>query len=115
MRVKAGVRLLGLKPEVWAIILAATPIWVSYGVPAVTITSAIDGIHKRPFNCGQNDTGALYQSLELCMRDSSHISTYMQAADGQQAALTVMGETTRHNILAGQEWLRSKQKNAIDG
>ena len=47
MRVKAGVRLLGLKPEVWAIILAATPIWVSYGVPAVTITSAIDGIHKR--------------------------------------------------------------------
>ena len=47
MRLKPGVRLLGIKPETWAIVLAAEPIWRDHGVPTLWITSAVDGVHMR--------------------------------------------------------------------
>ena len=48
MILKPGARILGIKPETWAIVLAADPIWQSYGLwQGVTISSGVDGKHIR--------------------------------------------------------------------
>lgn len=48
MKLKPGVSLLGLRPEAWAIIHAADPIWQSYGLEqGATVTSGVDGEHMR--------------------------------------------------------------------
>lgn len=41
MRLKPGVRLLGLRPEMWAVVLAARELW-----HPVTLTSAVEGTHS---------------------------------------------------------------------
>ena len=48
MRLKSGVRVLGIKPEVLFIIHAADPIWQSYGLPSgVTVSGGVEGVHVR--------------------------------------------------------------------
>ena len=46
MKIKSGVRVHGLRPEALLIIIAAAEVWRSQG-QALTITSVIDGRHKR--------------------------------------------------------------------
>jgi uncharacterized protein YdaU (DUF1376 family) len=41
---------------------------------------AIDGNHKSPHHCGQNDTGTTYHNLELIVRDSAHVNQFINAA-----------------------------------
>ena len=48
MRLKPGVRLLGIRPETWAIALAADPLWLAAGVAGgVMISSCTEGVHMR--------------------------------------------------------------------
>jgi hypothetical protein len=44
---------------------------------------AIDGCHKSAWHCGENERGRKYQSLELIMRDSSHVSDFIEIAIGK--------------------------------
>lgn len=50
-----------------------------YGV--ADLCRAIDGCHRSPHHCGQNETGAKYQSLELIVRDSKHVQQFMEVPD----------------------------------
>lgn len=42
------------------------------------VKSAIDGYHRSPFHCGQNDRNKRYLSLDLILRDISHIQTGLE-------------------------------------
>lgn len=46
MKIKAGVRVLGMRPEMLLAVIAAESIWQKRGVEAV-ITSCIDGDHSK--------------------------------------------------------------------
>ncbi len=41
---------------------------------------AIDGCHKSPHHCGENDRGTKYLGLELIVRDSGHVATFIEVA-----------------------------------
>lgn len=64
------------KGKAW--VLIADRLCEGYSVP--DLCSAIDGIHKSPFHCGQNDKGAKYQALELCMRSGDKVAGFMEHA-----------------------------------
>ena len=42
------------------------------------LKQAIDGIHKSPYHVGGNDSGTDYLTLNLIMRDSSHVTKYAE-------------------------------------
>jgi uncharacterized protein YdaU (DUF1376 family) len=59
---------------------------------------AIDGCHKSPFHCGDNERGAKYQSLELIFRDASKVSQFIEFASGErgpptQSAIAAAGDS----------------------
>lgn len=64
------------KSKEWRLI--ADRLREGYSVP--DLCAAIDGIHKSPFHCGQNDKGTKYQTLALCMRDASQVGKFMEYA-----------------------------------
>jgi hypothetical protein len=39
---------------------------------------AIDGCHVTPHNCGENESGTVYQTLELIMRTSGHVARFIE-------------------------------------
>ncbi len=41
---------------------------------------AIDGCHKSPYHCGENDSGTLYQALELIVRDGDKVTKFLEIA-----------------------------------
>jgi hypothetical protein len=42
------------------------------------LIAAIDGNHRSPFHCGENEHQRKYQTIELIMRDASHVQTFME-------------------------------------
>jgi len=43
------------------------------------LTSAIDGNHKSPYHCGENETKTKYHGLDLILRDSAKIERFIDA------------------------------------
>ena len=39
---------------------------------------AIEGCHKSPFHCGDNKDSRKFQGLELIMRDSEHVTQFVE-------------------------------------
>ena len=52
------------------------------GFSVADLCLAIDGIHRLPFNRGDNPAGRKYLGLDLIARDASHVTQYMEAATG---------------------------------
>jgi hypothetical protein len=48
------------------------------GYSVKDLCDAIDGCHRCPHNCGQNERGQKYQGLELIMRNSSQVQRFME-------------------------------------
>jgi hypothetical protein len=42
------------------------------------LRQAIDGCHRSPHHCGENERRTVYQSLELIVRDSKHVQQFME-------------------------------------
>jgi hypothetical protein len=62
------------------------------------LKAAIDGCHRSPFHCGENDGGKKYQSLELIVRDASHVAQFLEIPlNGEEP---VLSERTRRTIRA---------------
>ena len=87
---------------------------IAEGYSAADLCKAIDGCHASPFHCGENANGRKYQSLELIVRDSSHVNQFMELAEGSGPA---MSEKTRRTMRAADEWLaeRMGEENAVQG
>lgn len=47
MRIKPGVRVFGMRPELMLVAVIAEPIWKKYGDKELVITSVMEGQHKR--------------------------------------------------------------------
>lgn len=61
------------------------------------IQEAIDGCHRSPFHCGQNDKQQIHQSLELIVRDSKHVQQFVEIRDTPSVA---MPQRTLKNMAA---------------
>ena len=75
-----------------------------YNVEA--LCSAIDGYHKSPWHCGENDRGKKFLALTLIMRDISHVQDGMDMADDTPVASTG-GEVNK-------AWARVQQRCSGD-
>jgi hypothetical protein len=51
------------------------------GYSLADLCQAIDGCHRSPHHCGQNDQGTKYQSLDLIVRDASHVQQFMETPE----------------------------------
>lgn len=49
------------------------------GYPLADVLDAVRGWENLPFNGGQNDSGMVYNELELLLRDAAHIERYRDA------------------------------------
>ena len=65
------------------------------------LKAAIDGNHRSPFHCGENDRGKEYHSLELIVRDGSKVTQFMEIPEGT----AVLSEKERRGQRAAAQWL----------
>lgn len=67
------------------------------------LIEAIHGCHVSPHHCGENDTGTVYQSLELIVRDAKHVDMFIECwnARGQP----VLSKQSRENLRAAEAFL----------
>jgi hypothetical protein len=50
------------------------------------LRAAIDGMHRTPFNAGENDRGQKYLGLALCMRTSDQVTRFVEAPQRHASA-----------------------------
>ena len=70
------------------------------------IKLAIDGYHRSPYHCGQNDTGTKYQSLELILRDNGKVQRGIEFATEVDGP--VLTEQSRQTISAAESFAKRK-------
>lgn len=51
------------------------------GFSVEDLCRAIEGCHVSPWHCGENPDGTLYQSLDLIVRDSEHVHSFIEKFD----------------------------------
>lgn len=77
------------------------------GYSVADLLVAIDGCHVSPFHCGENDAGKKYQSLELIVRDSKHVTAFLEA--WEQRNDFVLTQKERRGVRAAQQYLQRRQ------
>ena len=50
------------------------------GYSVTDLMDAIDGCHRSPFHCGENSSQRKYQKLSLILRDSDHVTQFLELA-----------------------------------
>ena len=74
---------------------------LSEGFTVDELKKAIDGNHRDPHCCGQNDRGKEYHDLELIVRDDSHVRKYIASADAAPIRqLSKRDQATQRNVEA---------------
>lgn len=73
------------------------------GFDVEALELAIDGCHRSPHNCGENERGRKYQSLELIMRDSTHVLRFLETP--QAGDEPVLSEKTKRSLRAAEAFL----------
>lgn len=82
------------------------------GYSVADICKAIDGNHKSPYHNGENKLGNEYHSLELIVRNSSQVATFMKAADKSGPVLSAK---TQKSARAVASWVgRNQPKGESD-
>lgn len=74
------------------------------GYTVEQLKAAIDGCHRSPFHCGENQGGKLYQSLELIVRDATHVNQFLEVPERGQGP-PVTSERTKRNQRAAESYL----------
>jgi len=71
------------------------------------LKAAIDGCHRSPFHCGENDGGKKYQTLDLCVRSASHVAQFLEIPiNGEEP---VLSERTRRIMRAGASFIEQEE------
>jgi uncharacterized protein YdaU (DUF1376 family) len=71
------------------------------------LRTAIDGYHRSPHHCGQNDRGTKYQDLGLIVRDGSHVAAGLRFAT---ETFGPTGSANYHKVLPGVVYPDGEQK-----
>lgn len=71
------------------------------GYTVAQLCRAIDGLHRSPFHCGENQGGIKYLSLLVVFRDASQVEKFIELAadDGP-----VLSEKTKRTVRALKQW-----------
>jgi hypothetical protein len=77
---------------------------LSEGFTVVDLCAAIDGAHRSPFHCGQNETGQKYLGLDLITRDAGQVQKFMEIPHGT----VVLGAKSQATKRAGQNFLANR-------
>jgi hypothetical protein len=72
------------------------------------LKTAIDGYHRSPFHCGENERGQRYLDLTLIVRDGSHVAKGIEYA--QQRDGPMLSEKERRGVRAGLSWLEWRKQ-----
>lgn len=72
-----------------------------YGVDQLKL--AIDGNHRDPFHCGENQRGIRYHDLTLIVRDSDHVRKFIEIAEHGNAP--VLSEREQRGKRAVESWV----------
>jgi hypothetical protein len=75
-----------------------------------SLCQAITGYRNSPFHMGQNDKGAVYDSLEVMLRNPKQIDAGLKFYESPPA--TQHSSLTRKNIAATEGWLPPEIRNA---
>jgi uncharacterized protein YdaU (DUF1376 family) len=59
------------------------------GATVEDLCKAIDGYHRDPWHCGENDRNKAYLDLSLIMRDGTHVQRGLEYADDPKIGLVV--------------------------
>jgi hypothetical protein len=78
-----------------------------YAVP--TLCQSITGYRNSPFHMGQNDKGAVYDSIEVMLRNPKQIDAGLKFYESPPAAQSTL---TRKNVAATDGWLPPEMRNA---
>jgi len=73
------------------------------GYSVQDLRDCIDGYHRSPFHCGENDRNQKYLDLELFMRTGSHVAKGIEYADARGSP--VLGAKEAKGVRAGMAWL----------
>ena len=76
------------------------------GFTVEDLRGAIDGNHRSPFHCGENDRNREYHSLELIVRDGSKVQQFL---DVPQVS-AVVSEREARTARAGNQWLERMEE-----
>jgi len=64
------------------------------------LKAAIDGCHRSPHHCGENDRGAKYQGLALICRDDGHVQQFLEVPDMTPSDRAIKNRRVGDNWLA---------------
>lgn len=63
---------------------------------------AIEGIHRSPYHCGENESGTKYLSLELVVRDNKHVDQFVEIYENPPSSQSATEQRSQRAI---QNWL----------
>jgi hypothetical protein len=76
------------------------------GFTVEDLKQAIDGCHKSPHHCGENPSGAKYQSLELIVRDRKHVLQFIEVYEQHSGGpVPVLSERERRGLRANDAFM----------
>lgn len=73
------------------------------GYTVAQLCRAIDGLHRSPFHCGENDRGMKYLNIPVCFRDSSQVEKFIELANDDGP---VLSEKTKRTVRAMSNWAK---------
>ena len=90
------------KSKEWGLIAAR----LREGFTVADLCAAVDGCHRSPHHCGENDRGQKYQTLELIMRDASHVTMFAEVPERTPG----LSEKERRGQRAVEQWVDGGQR-----
>lgn len=80
------------------------------GYSEADLCQAISGYRNSPHHMGQNETGTVYDSIELMLRDAKHIDAGLKFyAEPPRSDLSAL---TRRNVEATADWVPPEMRHA---
>ena len=79
---------------------------LSDGFSVADLKKAIDGNHRSPHHCGQNDTATKYHKLSLIMRDADQVNAFIEHAD---RPAVVLSPKNQRNMQTGATLLNTSE------
>jgi len=74
------------------------------GYTVADLCAAIDGNHRSPHHCGENDRGTKYHSLELIVRDPEHVQQFLEVPEMTPSTTAIKNRRVAEN------WVRLKER-----
>lgn len=81
------------------------------GYTAQDLIDAIDGCAASPFHTGQNESGSVYDDLELIARDAKHVDQFIRIktkTEGEAAQRAADERSRQHQVQQREEHYKRK-------